>query len=244
MSAARQAMVGVCAAGLSYLLMVGYAQAQQQSVQERVQPAQYADQNSGQPLRERIRGSERRDIGGRRSTTYFRGPEATGTTAGSTSSEVDQYLANCLSINNQAEVEMNEFALQRTENPQVKQFAQQMVDDHRQLAQKLQRVTGTSENASSDAALNQLLQIDRQIADTCTSMARDKLSQKTGAEFDKCFVGAQLGGHIHMLAALTVISERAGGELRQVATDAKVTVEKHLQRAEELAKQLESGSRG
>ena len=246
MSAARRTMVGVCAAGLSYLWMVGYALAQQQDVQEQVEPAQYADQNTGQPLRERMRDSDRREIGGRRSTTYFRGPDAVGANAQSASAEVDQYLANCLSIRNQGEIEMIKFALQKTENAQVRQFAQQLIDDHSQLAQRLSQLTGVNQGqtAINNAALNQLLQIDRQIADQCTSLAREKLSQKSGADFDQCFIGAQVGAHIEMLAALTVIADRVGGQLQQVASDARTMVKQHLQQAEQLAKQLESANRG
>jgi putative membrane protein len=226
--------------------MVGYAQAQQQVVQEQAKPAQYADQDTGQPLRDRIRGSDRRDAGGNRSTTYFRGPDTATATAGSANSEVDHYLASCLSIKNQAEIEINEFALEKSENAQVKQFAQQMIDDHRQLAERLAQLTGVNQGqtANNQAALDQLLQIDRQIVDQCTSMAREKLSQKSGAEFDQCFIGAQVGAHMGMLSALTVIADRTGGQLQQVASDAKTTVEQHLQQAEQLAKQLATANRG
>jgi predicted outer membrane protein len=43
---------------------------------------------------------------------------------------------------NKAEIELSQFAQQQAENPQVKEFAQQMVQDHQQLAQQLQQVAG------------------------------------------------------------------------------------------------------
>jgi putative membrane protein len=58
-------------------------------------------------------------------------------------SDVDRFLASCLLAKNQAEIEISQFAQQRSQNPQVKQFAQDLINDHRQAVQKLQQITGT-----------------------------------------------------------------------------------------------------
>jgi predicted outer membrane protein len=251
MSAAVRLKVGALAAGLSYLLVVGYAQAQQ--VQGEIKPAQYADQDTGQALRDQpMQDQTARPQLGHPNTTYYRGSNA-----GAVSQELDYYLANCLQIKNQAEIEANEFAQERADSTDVKQFAEQMVQDHRELGQRLAQAAGTSGQTNqataigqSDAqrrtasdtnpALNQLIEIDRQITARCSAMAREKLGQKSGAEFDECYVGSQIGAHMQMLAALEVISQQAGGDLRQVAQEAKTTVESHLKHAEQLAEELQS----
>jgi putative membrane protein len=241
MSAALRIQVGLCAAGLSYLVAVGYAQAQQQ-VTEQTKPAQYADQDTGQPLmdREQNRASRDQRIQNERRTTYFRGPEAAGSNDHGASGSVEHYLASCLLMKNQGEIELNQFAEGRAQNADVKQFAEQMVAEHRKLGEKLERVVQAGQNANENAALNQLLEINRQIGEKCGQMTRAKLEEAPQDEFDKCFVGSQVGAHMHMLAALDVISEQASGELRQVAQDAKSTIKQHLEHAEKLMKKLDS----
>jgi len=246
MSPARRSKLRIAGACASCLLVAGYVQAQQSQ-----QPAtqhQFGQQDASE------RGPNRSDS--QQHTTNFRGPDASGSTASGAAQSVDNYLANCLQIKNNAAIKINEFAEGRAQNPQVKQFAEKITQDHQQLAQRLSqltsnRATATAQNtqaamagnANNNAALNQLLQIDRQITDKCTSMAEEKLGQKSGAEFDKCYVSAQIGSHMQMLAALEVISQQTNGQLQQTARDAKSTVEKHLQQAEQLMKKLDDSDR-
>jgi predicted outer membrane protein len=221
-------------------MVVGYAQAQQQEqVREQIKPAQYADQDTGQPLSDRADSRGER-AEGRRTTTYFRGPDAAGSNDRGASASVDHYLANCLLVNNQGEIEINQFAEGRAKHEDVKQFAQQMIADHRAFGEKLQRVTQSDRDANRDAALTQLSDIDRQINEKCGQMTRAKLEESPANEFDKCFVGTQIGAHMHMLAALEVISQQASGDLKQVAEEGRATVKKHLDHAEKLMKELES----
>jgi predicted outer membrane protein len=90
--------------------------------------------------------------------------------------------------------------------------------------------------------LHELLQIERQINERCLQMARDELQQKSGAEFDKCFVGGAIGAHAHALAALEVIGKQRQGQLSQVAQQALPTVQQHFEQAKQLMKQLEGQS--
>jgi predicted outer membrane protein len=200
------------------------------------------------------------------------------------SQELEHYLANCLLIKNQAEIEISEFAQQQAQNPEVKQFAQQLIKDHQQTAQKLQQLAGMQgpgrtsqapggrsqfdtqqstatterpgpaldQNANQSltadrqggqsGALNELLALDREITDRCKEMVREELQAKRGPEFDQCFVGAQIGSLMQMVAALEVIGQRAQGELKQVVEEAQPVVQRHLDHAKQLAKQLQSGA--
>lgn len=252
MSAAPCWKVGLSATGLSCLLMVGYVRAQRQ-VDEHIKPAQYADQNTGEPLRadqthqnQTYRGDrgdrmERREgKRGERRTTYFRGPDAAGSNDGNTSASVNHYLANCLLIHNQGEIAINQFAEGKSQNDEVKQFAQQMVRDHQQLSQKLERVAGSNRQARQDPTLAKLVSIDRAMSEKCGEMTKAKLEGAAANEFDRCFVSSQVGAHMQMLSALEVISQQADGELQQVAQDAQTTVKQQLEHAEKLMKQLDS----
>jgi predicted outer membrane protein len=235
---------------------------------------------------------------GQRYTANFRGTQQT---AGNTNKAVERHLAGCLLTHNNAEIEISKFAQEKAENPEVKEFAQQMVQDHQKMAQRLQQVAGkhgasrqggreyeserestttstrlpgssganntvtrTEDSAETDVNVNvnrdtqterttqaggqaghgplmQLASIEKQIAERCTQAAKQELSQKSGAEFDECFVGAQVKGHMEMLASLEVIGQEAQGELRQIAEEAKPKVQEHLEKAKQLAQQAKAG---
>lgn len=104
------------------------------------------------------------------------------------------------------------------------------------------RETTTTTAGAGNSAVHQLMQIDRQINDRCLQMAKDDLQQKSGAEFDKCYVGNAITAHVHALAALEVIGRQTQGTLAQVAQQAQPNVQQHLDHAKQLMKQLEGQS--
>jgi predicted outer membrane protein len=53
--------------------------------------------------------------------------------------DLQSHIANCLILGNEEEIALSKFALEKAQNPQVKEFAQKMVDEHTQLNQKLQK---------------------------------------------------------------------------------------------------------
>jgi putative membrane protein len=194
----------------------------------------------------------------------FRGNQAN---AGSQSQDVQRYVANCLLSKNQAEVEIAEFAQQQAQTPEVKEFAQKMVQDHGKLVKQLQQIAGTqtsdragttatrdaagqnaadqntvNRTAENNSAVDQLVALERQITERCTQAAREELQQKQGVEFDKCYIGSQIGGHMHMLAALEVIEQQGPEQLKQISQQAQPQVKQHLDQAKQIAKQLEGNA--
>jgi predicted outer membrane protein len=63
----------------------------------------------------------------------------------------DEMFAQCLAIDNAVEVQISEFAAQRLQNDQVKQFAQQMVQEHRKMIEKLGNYGAEPVNFSATA---------------------------------------------------------------------------------------------
>jgi predicted outer membrane protein len=53
--------------------------------------------------------------------------------------KLDQHLAACLTLGNQEEIALAQFAQEKAQNPQVKQFAQMMIEEHQQAVSKLQQ---------------------------------------------------------------------------------------------------------
>lgn len=70
----------------------------------------------------------------------------------------DQTIASILIPANQEEVALGQFAQERTQNPQVKEFAQQLVQDHTQFVNQLRQfggVTAGPAGPATDGASNQ-----------------------------------------------------------------------------------------
>jgi predicted outer membrane protein len=297
MSASLKFRVGALAAGLCCLVLT-YAVAQQvqprsDRAREGVPAAGQTDRSTTQQLDPTgARAGERTYGEGQRRTANFRGDQAK---AAGANRVVEHYLANCLLAKNKGEVELSEIAKQKSDNPEVKQFAEQMIQDHGKLVEQLQPLagmqqqirgaadapaqpgettalpgspgagqtippTGTTaaappigtatdatanvkERIGSGGAIHQLMQIEKQIGDHCLQNAKDELQQKSGVEFDKCYVGMALGAHMQALSALEVIGQQPG-QLGQIAQQAQPTVQKHLEHAKQLMKQLEGQSGG
>lgn len=276
-----------------------------------------APATTGQPLQSAREQSGRAAQSGQRSTSNFRGEQATG---GHGPQEAELFFTNCLLADNKAEVEISELAQQKSENSDVKQFAEQMIKDHNKMIQQLQQVSGSAGKQTGDAtstlqgsdggrvktgalgtrstdatrnsseqnrpslpgssgannttgqlgqtraagesaaalngnppgaqqggstAIQQIASIDQQIKERCTQAAKEELQQKSGAEFDKAYIGSAINAHVHAMAALDVIGKQSQGQLAQVAQEAQPTVQQHLDHAKELMKKLDgSGNSG
>jgi predicted outer membrane protein len=103
-------------------------------------------------------------------------------------------------------------------------------------------LAGGVASASSGGAVQQLMQLDRQINDRKTQMVREELQQKQGAEFDKAFVGSAIPAHIHMIAELEVLEKQGKGQLAQIAQQARPIAQQHLEHAKQLMRQLDQSS--
>ncbi|WP_437193169.1 DUF4142 domain-containing protein [Planctomicrobium sp. SH527] len=55
---------------------------------------------------------------------------------------LDVHIASCLTLANQEEINLAKFALERAQDPRVKEFAEKMIRDHEALNQKLQPYAG------------------------------------------------------------------------------------------------------
>jgi len=202
-------------------------------------------------------------------------------------------LATWLLTENETEIALAQLAQQRAQDPEVKQFAQKMIDDHRQMMQKLQpfappsyasvvnpgsdpfstttrpgeiepvrKPTDVAERpavtpekpaaagqdrgnpASASTARTPTQQLGyvallQDLGKECYSTARQELERKQGAEFDRCFMGMAIGGHMQANAQMTVFQRYAEGELKNVIGEGQRTVSMHLQAAKDLAKRLE-----
>jgi putative membrane protein len=147
---------------------------------------------------------------------------------------VDSHFAACLLRANLAEVKLAKIATDRADSEKVKQFAQQLIKDHSAVAEKLAKLVANDQPASPSA------KIEQQINERCLAMLQAELESKSGKEFDACYLGSQIAGHMHMIAALDVLAGQTSGPLQQIVKSAQPTVQKHYDEARQLMKQFDS----
>jgi putative membrane protein len=187
----------------------------------------------------------------------------------------DAELAACLIIDNELEVAAGQIAQQRAQSDDIKQFASQMVQQHGEMIQKLQRFAGSSvaasgaANPSTATATNTVaapnaagqpqanrgqdvqgqlpldhVALKRELGDLCKQTMQRELGQKSGAEFDKCYMGQQIGAHLHAIDAMHVAQNHASPEFRTALGEGIQAAETHLQHAKDITKKLEGPSSG
>jgi len=229
-------------------------------------------------------------------------------------------LAHCLIIDNRGEIEMAQFALQHSQNDDVKNFAQQLISDHSKMLASLERLgRGAQSNQGAGGTVPQretqratiqqgppqqaqlevpsegrpqpgsqpsLQQqssppgqvgapqagqpgatssqpagvgapppaaqspqngegkldwaaLKEELGQQCLRTAKDELGQKQGTEFDKCYIGMQIGAHKHAYDTMMVFSNHAGPELESVIDEGMLVVQTHWDHAKDLKQKLE-----
>jgi predicted outer membrane protein len=101
------------------------------------------------------------------------------------------------------------------------------------------RAAARSEALDQQGTAQQLISIEREVAQQCVESATKMLNEKQGAEADRCYVGMQIGAHMGMVDKLEVFSRHASPELQAVLQQGLKTTQQHLDHAKKLAKQLE-----
>jgi predicted outer membrane protein len=193
----------------------------------------------------------------------------------------DATLVTWLLVDNENEIALSRIALQKAQSAEVKQFAQQMIDDHGKMVQKLQQLGGANRvstaggdttrpdpnrpadptkratDAKGEYPAGQPMEasgvrsiaggIDherliRDLGRKCQESSTKMLQEKQGAEFDKCYMGMQLGAHMKAVDMLEVFRNYASPSLRPAIEEALPTVQMHLQHAKDIAKKTEVAS--
>jgi len=175
-------------------------------------------------------------------------------TAGTSVSSSDRNFVNEMLSDGMAEVETAKLAETRTANPDVKQFAQMMVNDHTSAGNMLKQVATTY-------AIPEQPQIDDHHRDLM-----NKLQSLNGADFDKAYMEAMVDDHEDVVKDLRSrvdenrsLGDRVTGKnpedrasVKPEASDDKAkmsvnewaanvlpTVEHHLDRAKEIKDHLD-----
>lgn len=190
----------------------------------------------------------------------------------------DWQIVEWLEVDNQNEIALAEITEEKASDNDVKKFARQMVDEHTEFLQKLNRTIGNSRIGQPQQQTGQqqvgqqqlgqqrrqtaqqsqqagqftqgrsqqqgldLVALKHQLGEQCRQSASRELQQKSGAEFDKCYIGMQIGMHMQMLDTLKVLSRYASPELDQLIEKGEETTQSHLDHAKKIIASLEGRS--
>lgn len=94
-------------------------------------------------------------------------------------------------------------------------------------------------------AARPLYELTRRAAEIHHQAGEEMLGQKDGAEFDRCFMQAQIGGHMWMQSELKALQDQPNlsPQLADIAREAEQKVSQHLEKAKQIAKSLEERER-
>lgn len=123
-----------------------------------------------------------------------------------------------------AEVQMGQLALQKSSNPDVKQFAQKMVDDHTKLGDAMKQVAQQM-NVKPPSSLSG--------KDKSTV---SKLSSLNGDEFDKAYIQNMVKDHKQDEKAFKQEAENTSNPaLKSLVSQGGQMIDQHLQMIEQIA---------
>lgn len=194
-------------------------------------------------------GDTANDTAANRETPSATSPATPGA-AGTAGEEQNQTQArefvNEMAITNMAEIQLGNMAEKQATSPQVKQFAQMMVQDHTKANDELKQIA---------SQLN--VQLPTELDEKHRELS-EKLSKLQGEEFDREYMSAMVDGHEEAINKVEDRANRAnqttssaGTEsgqatgtagssmqgqqaLNQWATKTLPTLRKHLQQAEQI----------
>jgi len=147
-------------------------------------------------------------------------------TGGIAVDEDDAKFATEAANGGMAEVEFARVALTKTTNASIKDFANMMLNDHGKANEELKAIA-----ADKNITLPTAIDNDHQ-------QKLDKLTTKTGRDFDKDYADAMADGHQKMLDLMKKESEKGHDpELRAFATKTIPVVQSHL----DLIKKIRDG---
>jgi putative membrane protein len=130
-----------------------------------------------------------------------------------------------------AEVELGKLAQQKASAPDVKTFAQRMVDDHSKANDELKMIADRNHLTIPSA-------IDRK-----HQALHDRLSKLSGEAFDKAYMQAMIQDHTEDVAAFRKESQSGKDpEVKAFAAKHLPTIEDHLKMARSTDKQIVSTS--
>jgi putative membrane protein len=158
---------------------------------------------------------------------------------GNEATSADFEIASCLIVDNQGEIALGKLAQDHAKDNDVKEFGERMVKDHTDFLQKLEKFAANDNRSSSSGQKLNFVQMKQQVGQKLLDMQRKELDEKQGSQFDKCYIGSQIGAHMEVLATLEVARDHVSSDLASLLDKGIETTKMHLDDAQKIAKALD-----
>jgi putative membrane protein len=146
----------------------------------------------------------------------------------------DPQIAGIVQTANQIDISHARLALARSNNSQVKDFANQMISDHTSLEKSVNDLAKKLGVTPADSPTSK--QLKQQAA-----QETKKLKSLKGSEFDKEYVAHEISFHQAVIDAAknTLIPNAKNAELKSAIEGAAPLLQGHLQHAQQLQSSLQ-----
>jgi predicted outer membrane protein len=130
----------------------------------------------------------------------------------------------------------------RAERAEGRREAREAREERRE--ERRERVAEARETvrAARGGLVEKLIEINEEIGQRCLATAQRELEQKEGTDFDRCYVGMQVGAHLKMVDELSVFKNHASPNLQAIISQGLETSTQHLAHAKKLHQQIEKSS--
>lgn len=154
-------------------------------------------------------------------------PEEKGKSRTAVASRQDRKFVEDAAIAGMAEIQLGQIATQRAQHPAVRDYGNQMVNDHTTANRRLMTIAATLGITPPEEL------------DFRHRRMVKKLGKAEGREFDEDYIDGEVKDHKKMMEIMEEqISDGENPDLKQLATDMLPRIREHQQMAERLKEQL------
>jgi putative membrane protein len=161
------------------------------------------------------------------------GAAATAKEQAATENLTDSKIATVALTAHEIDIERGEMALKKTTNDDVKQFAEQMVNDHKAGRQEVLDLAHQLHVTPEESSITKSLKGD-------AHKTASRLKKLRGAAFDKAYIDAEVAYHQAVIDALdeTLIPNASNADVKQALVNTGPTLIGHLKHAKDVQKLL------
>lgn len=145
----------------------------------------------------------------------------------------DAEVAHITVTANEIDAELGQLALQRSEDPDVRGFAQRMVTEHRAVNEQAAALAGRLGVTPADNEVSQSLRAD-------AVAVRQRLEGLEGTEFNRAYIQREVRYHEQVLDAIdgVLLPSASNAELRDLIEQVRPAIAAHLDHARSLQRQV------
>jgi putative membrane protein len=149
----------------------------------------------------------------------------------------DPQIVGVVSTADQLDINDAKLALKKTKNDQVKQFAQQMIDDHTKLQNSVNDLGKKLNVKPAPSSVSKSLK-------SAAAAEDKKLQGLSGSAFDKEYIDHEVAYHQQVIdaAGKVLIPDAQNAELKSALEGAAPLLQGHLDHAKQIQSSLGGGS--